>query len=97
MRPCAASIGRLPCPCDGFQEGTVLDACDTCSHSRLEHILSTTTPPTLESPSTEPTTARAKSVTSLFQSLVKSTPDGSLAVQESLNTFRRSGPSTAAV
>jgi len=98
MHSCSALVGRLPCPCKMFHDGTSASVCDACLHSLSQHIPSDSTSlPLLESPITGPTPVRARSVTSLFQTLLKSTPGGSLAVRETSNGFRKSGSSTAAV
>ena len=94
MHSCSISIGRLPCPCNGFQDGANTGVCDTCSHSLSQHLPSTALPP-MRGPSTiGPTPGRSQVVVSLFQSLLKTTPDGALAVQETSNGIRRSGTGT---
>jgi len=97
--PCSASIGRLPCPCDGFQDEANTNVCDVCSHSLSHHISPPTfhPMPNLPQPIAGPTSTQTRSVSALFQALLKSTPGGSLAIQETSNMFRKSGTSSAAV
>ena len=98
MHSCLALIGRLPCPCNGFQDVAGANVCNNCLHSFSHHVSSTTTEPMpeLNSQVTIPAPTRARSVTALFQSLLKSTPHGSLAIQETSATFRKSGSNTLA-
>lgn len=99
MHSCSALIGRLPCPCNGFQDQADANVCDNCLHSFSHHTSAATVKPILESSpqATGPTPARARSVTALFQSLLKSTPSGSLAIQETSAAFRKSGTNPIAV
>ena len=99
MHSCSALIGRLPCPCNGFQARANVDICDDCVHSFSHHVSSTTPGSTLEaSPQAAGlATLRARSVTSLFQSLLKSTASGSLAIQETSAGLRKSGVNAIAV
>ena len=99
MHSCSALIGRLLCPCNGFQGVANANVCDNCLHSFSNHVSSTTTEPMPEPSSqvTIPAPARARSVTALFQSLLKSTPHGSLAIQETSAAFRKSRSNPLAV
>ena len=99
MHSCSALIGRLPCPCNMFQDGATANVCDSCLHSFSHHASSAATEPTLgNGPQvTVPTPVWARSVTALFQSLLRSTPSGSLAIQETSTAFRKSGTTTTAV
>ena len=99
MYPCSTLVGRLSCPCDRFQDGAKANVCDNCLHSFSDHLPPTTTKPTDEPGSRQTSLApsRARSVTALFQSLIKSTPGGSLAIQETSAAFRKSGTSASAV
>ena len=100
MRTCSALIGRLSCPCSQFQGGSNADVCDNCSHSFSHHSPPVVTEPVPGSSSQASSMApsRARSVTALFQSLIGSTRNGSLALQETSNGLRsRSGAASAVV
>ena len=102
MHSCSALIGRLKCPCNRFWGGADATICDDCIHLLSCHVSSTTPEPALEhsepSPqATGPTPLQSRSVTSLFQSLLKSTTSGSLAIQETSTGFHSSGSNIIAV
>ena len=64
-----------------------MDVCDVCFHPLSKYTLSTATSSTLESPGADLAPVQpAKSAALLFQMLLKLTPGGSLAVQETSNT-----------
>jgi len=70
--------------------GPIKDVCDVCAHLSSHHGPSPS--PTLLStsaPVVGSSSGRAHSVTSLFQQLLKSTPSGAAALQETSNGLRK--------
>jgi hypothetical protein len=102
MHSCSALIGRLQCPCNSFRGGVDTTICDDCLHLLSSHVSSIAPEPALKrsEPSlqaTGPTPLWARSVTSLFQSLLKSTTSGTQAIQETSTGLCSSGSNIAAV
>lgn len=89
MRPCSAVIGRISCPCEGYVAGTNKGVCDACAHSFEKHFQSPAIPSPSLSSVVRPTPGRAKSVTTLFNQLLKSTSGGATALQETSNGLRK--------
>lgn len=94
MRPCTVPIGRIVCPCRGYQAGPKRDICDVCGHLLSHHDSPPTAGPLFAAPLppvVSSSSGWAHSVTSLFQQLLKSTPGGATALQETSNGLRKQG------
>ena len=88
MWPCSAMVCHVPCPCKGYA-GTNKSICDACSHSFRQHPRPPAAPSPSQSSIAGSAPGRTKSVTSLFNHLLKSTPGGAAALQETSNGLRK--------
>lgn len=90
MRPCTISIGRMLCPCQEYEAGPKRDICSMCGHLSSHHDSSPDALPLRFMPdNVASSSGRAHSVTTLFQRLLKSTPSGATALQETSNGLRK--------
>ena len=89
MRPCSVMIGRISCPCEGYAAGKNKSICDACLHSFEKHFQSPAVPSPSQSSAVESAPEHANLVAVLFKHLLKSTPNGIAALQETSSGLRK--------
>jgi hypothetical protein len=89
MQPCTTPIDCILCPCRGYEASLKRDICDVCGHLSSHHDSSPIVAPLSMPTAISSSSGRPHSVTSLFQHLLKSTPSGTIALQETSNGLQK--------